>query len=68
MNFQTTTMTNFSAPDSRIPSRRRKPKGRVCKSENCESILSMYNPDKICAQCFEKTPLVGRATNTGKYL
>jgi hypothetical protein len=25
-------------------------KGRVCKEQGCDTILSMYNQDKFCAQ------------------
>ena len=32
-----------------------KPPGRVCETEGCETVLSTYNNDPICAACEEKT-------------
>ena len=29
------------------------PKGRVCGGEGCSAVLSIYNPDHVCAKCDE---------------
>jgi hypothetical protein len=58
-------------PDSRKPSRSRngpKPKGRICKSKGCKTVLSIYNKYDICAGCDLKVPLGDLPTNMGKYL
>ena len=33
------------------------PKGRICESKRCTTILSMYNQDHICAPCEENLTL-----------
>lgn len=33
------------------------PKGRVCESEGCSTILSIYNDDSACAACWEAIPV-----------
>jgi len=29
----------------------RQPKGRVCETEDCGHLLSIYNHDTVCARC-----------------
>lgn len=59
--------TIFATPDSRIPSRV-KPKDRVCESEDCKVVLSIYNDTTICAKCEKKIPLMDLPVGSGKYL
>jgi len=44
------------------------PAGRVCESDDCTTVLSVYNDDTICACCFEKIPLERLPTTVGRFL
>ncbi len=50
------------------PYKGRQPKGRVCESEDCNVLLSVYNDDTICAKCYEAIPVDDRTILVGKYL
>lgn len=30
---------------------------RRCETDGCDTILSVYNPDTVCATCWEAVPL-----------
>lgn len=41
--------------------RRLKPAGRVCGSEDCDTVLSRYNPTDYCRQCDDPRAIKGGA-------
>jgi len=47
---------------------KRHPAGRVCETENCTTVLSVYNSDDVCHACYEKIPLTKLPTTVGRYL
>ncbi len=44
------------------------PKGRICESEDCTAVLSIYNDEDICAQCHGATPLWNLPAGVGRFL
>lgn len=59
---------NNTFPDSRIRRNKVKPKGRICETEDCKVVLSIYNDNTICAGCHTIIPLENLPTNIGRYL
>ncbi len=44
------------------------PKGRICESAGCATILSIYNDEDTCASCYEAIPIKDRPVTVGMYL
>ena len=36
---------------------KRYPAGRVCDTDDCTTILSVYNDDTVCHRCYEAIPV-----------
>ena len=44
------------------------PAGRICETDGCTTVLSVYNCDDICALCDEAIPLDELPTMVGRFL
>ena len=44
------------------------PKRTVCESKGCTTFVSVYNPDTICATCYEAIEISDLPTTTGSYI
>ena len=44
------------------------PKRTVCESKGCTTFVSVYNPDTICATCYEAIDISDLPTTTGSYI